>query len=73
MPRSVALFEKQGFEVIPAPADFSVTQEGWEQLKSGGLGSQLYSLLPSAESLSLTTRMLKEYVGMLIYRLSGWM
>ena len=47
MPRSVALFEKQGFEVIPAPADFSVTQEGWEQLKSGGLGSQLSPCCPA--------------------------
>jgi uncharacterized SAM-binding protein YcdF (DUF218 family) len=73
MPRSVALFEKQGFQVIPAPTDFSVTQAGWENLKSGGLGAQLYSLMPSAENLSLTTRMLKEYVGMLVYRLSGWM
>ena len=27
MPRSVAIFERQGFEVIPAPTDFLVTQE----------------------------------------------
>jgi len=73
MPRSVALFEKQGFQVIPAPTDFSVTQAGWEKLKAGGLATQVLSLLPSAENLSLTTRMLKEYFGMIIYRLSGWM
>jgi uncharacterized SAM-binding protein YcdF (DUF218 family) len=73
MPRAVALFEEQGFDVIPAPTDFTVTQEGWETLKSGGLASQLLSLLPSVENLSLTTRMLKEYLGMIVYRLSGWM
>ena len=73
MPRSVALFEKQGFEVIPAPTDFTVTQAGWDKLKSGGLASQVLSLLPSAENLGLTTRMLKEYFGMLVYRLNGWM
>jgi uncharacterized SAM-binding protein YcdF (DUF218 family) len=73
MPRSVALFEKQGFQVIPAPTDFSITQVGWENLKSGGLAAQVYSMLPSAENLSLTTRILKEYLGMIIYRLNGWM
>jgi uncharacterized SAM-binding protein YcdF (DUF218 family) len=73
MPRSVALFTRQGFDVIPAPADFTVTQAGWDDLKSGGLATQLLSLLPSAENLGLTTRMLKEYFGMLVYRLNGWM
>lgn len=73
MPRSVAIFEKQGFDVIPAPADFTVTQAGWEKLKSGGLATQLLAVLPSAENLALTTRVLKEYLGMLVYRLNGWM
>ena len=73
MPRAVALFEKQGFQVTPAPTDFSITQLGWEKMKSGGLAAQVYSLLPSVENLGLTTRMLKEYIGMIVYRLSGWM
>ena len=43
MPRSVALFEKQGFEVIPAPADFSVTQAGLgaAQVRRAGLAAPL--------------------------------
>ncbi len=72
MPRSVALFEKQGFEVIPAPADFTVTEQGWRNLFSGSLESHLIGLLPSASSLSLTTNVMKEYIGMAIYWLRGW-
>jgi uncharacterized SAM-binding protein YcdF (DUF218 family) len=73
MPRSVALFEKQGFEVIPAPTDFSVTQKRWENLTEPNFQSQLINLLPSASNLGLTTNALKEYIGMLVYRLRGWL
>ena len=72
MPRSVALFEKQGLEVIPAPADFTVTQEGWKSLFSGPVQPKIIYLLPNASSLSLTTNVMKEYLGMFIYRLRGW-
>lgn len=73
MPRSVGLFEKQGFEVIPAPTDFTVTEQGWENLKRGGLATQLLALLPSAGNLALTTQMLKEYLGIIIYQFNGWL
>jgi uncharacterized SAM-binding protein YcdF (DUF218 family) len=72
MPRSVPLFEHQGFEVIPAPTDYSVTQEDWERLTEPNLPAQLINLLPSADQLVSTTRSLKEYLGMLVYRLRGW-
>ena len=73
MPRSVALFEKQGFDVIPAPTDFTITQKGWADLKTSGIAGYLLSLLPSVDNLALTTHILKEYFGILIYRLNGWM
>ncbi|HSF82516.1 MAG TPA: YdcF family protein [Anaerolineales bacterium] len=72
MPRSVRLFEGQGFEVIPAPTDFTVTQKDWEQAISAPLQTQVLNLLPSAENLSITSRMLKEYLGLFIYQLRGW-
>jgi uncharacterized SAM-binding protein YcdF (DUF218 family) len=72
MPRAVALFEKQGLEVIPAPADFTVTQEGWASLFSGPIQPKIIYLLPNASSLALTTNVLKEYLGMLVYWLRGW-
>lgn len=67
MPRSVILFESQGLEVVPAPTDFTVTQSGWERLRDGGLQGFLLGLLPSAENLSLTTQVFKEYLGILVY------
>jgi uncharacterized SAM-binding protein YcdF (DUF218 family) len=66
MPRAVKLFEDQGFEVIPAPTDYDLTEEDWQSLTHGSLLTQLYNLLPSASNLSSTTSSLKEYLGMLV-------
>lgn len=73
MPRSVALFRHYGIEVIPAPTDYTTTQAGWENLTSGEIESLLVNLLPNTGSLSLTTSVMKEYLGMIVYRLRGWM
>jgi len=73
MPRSAALFKAQGLEVIPAPADFTFTEEDWQQLFSGSAENRVISLLPNASSLSLTTNVLKEYLGIFVYRMRGWM
>lgn len=73
MPRAVALFEKQGFEVIPAPADYNITQADWNRLWQPSLTTQLFNLLPSVGNLNDTTSTLKEYLGILIYRLRGWL
>jgi uncharacterized SAM-binding protein YcdF (DUF218 family) len=72
MPRAVKLFEAQGFDVTPMPADYTVTREAWDQLIHGSLESQILNLIPGANDLSLTTRMLKEYIGMVYYTLRGW-
>lgn len=72
MPRAVKLFEAQGFNVTPMPADYTVTRESWDQLTHGSVKSQILNLIPGANDLSLTTRMLKEYVGMVYYTLRGW-
>lgn len=73
MPRSVALFRRQGIEVIPAPVDFTVTEQGWKNLKQSGWQSTLISLLPNTSSLGLTTNVIKEYLGIWMYRLQGWL
>ena len=73
MPRSVKLFEKQGFDVVPAPTDFTVTQAGWDQLMHPNLATLLANLIPAADNLNLTAKALKEYLGILIYTLRGWM
>lgn len=73
MPRAVALFEHQGFEVIPAPTDYTVTEANWAQLVDGSLASKVISLVPNVENISLTTSTMKEYFGVWIYRLRGWL
>jgi uncharacterized SAM-binding protein YcdF (DUF218 family) len=73
MPRSVGVFERQGIEVIPAPTDYTVTQMGEGPSKQMGATTLLISMLPSSESLEVTTRMLKEYIGLFVYKLQGWL
>ena len=71
MPRAVAVFNKLGIEVIPAPTDYLVPTELNQSLRATWQG-QLLSLLPEAESVSRFTQAMKEYVGFAIYRLRGW-
>jgi len=73
MPRAVALFEKQGFEVIPLPVDFNVTEATAAAAGSDAFVSKFMDILPSASNLSLTTNALKEYIGYAIYKLQGWL
>lgn len=73
MPRSKAVFEQQGIAVIAAPVDFTITEQNWESTFKPGLDEFLIYLLPNASSLGLTTNVLKEYLGLLIYGLRGWL
>jgi uncharacterized SAM-binding protein YcdF (DUF218 family) len=72
MPRSVKLFEAQGFQVIPLPSDYNVTDKSWQKMLHADWRSYVLDLFPSVGNLSLTTRMLKEYFGLVIYGLRGW-
>lgn len=72
MPRSVRLFEQQGFTVIPAPTDFMVTDEDWAYYMQPSLPIQLMNLLPSADDLVVTSRAVKEHIGALFYTVRGW-
>jgi uncharacterized SAM-binding protein YcdF (DUF218 family) len=62
MPRSVAIFKKLGYSVIPAPTDYTVDVPGrWTPL----------SLLPSADALYHSTSVMHELYGIIAYRLLG--
>jgi uncharacterized SAM-binding protein YcdF (DUF218 family) len=71
MPRSLRIFQKLGIEAIAAPTDFSVTEASIRELQSTVEGTVL-NIIPDVEKLRRTTRVLKEYVGMVIYWLKGW-
>ncbi len=73
MPRSIALFENQGIDVIPAPTDFTITEQNWRSTFRPHVDEFLIFLLPNASSLGLTTNALKEYLGFLVYSLQGWL
>jgi len=70
MPRSLLIFKKLGIEAIAAPTDFNVTQS--DPNYQVPFEENLLNWLPDADRLRQTTRALKEYVGIFIYWLRGW-
>jgi len=65
MPRSLAIFKKLGIEAIAAPTDFNVVENSQPP--------NIFKFLPDADALKNTTNALKEYVGLTIYKLYGWL
>jgi uncharacterized SAM-binding protein YcdF (DUF218 family) len=63
MRRAVAVFRRAGLDVIPFPTDY---QSGW------GEPDLVFRWLPDADSLGTSRRVLKEWVGLAVYRLRGW-
>jgi len=72
MPRSRLIFQKQGFEVIPAPTDFLISEKDLQN-PNPRVEDTFLSLIPSAGNIAITTDAIKEYIGMVIYRLRGWL
>lgn len=71
MPRSMLIFQKLGIEPIAAPTDFLTTDPARNTFKPN-TEATILGLLPDADRLRNTTRALKEYVGIFVYRLKGW-
>jgi len=72
MHRALLVFQRQGFEAIPAPTDFFTTQPD-PNAPPPGLEARLLDWLPDAGRLASTTLALKEYIGLVIYRWRGWL
>jgi uncharacterized SAM-binding protein YcdF (DUF218 family) len=67
VPRAMALFEKQGFEVTPYACGFHAKDrltDEWDDLT-------VFDLLPSSGALQRMTQAVDETVGMMVYWLSG--
>ena len=71
MPRAAALFRAQGFEVVTAPTDFLVVEEPPARTAAGRVWRAFFAFVPSAASLDQTTRVLREYAGLLVSWLQG--
>jgi uncharacterized SAM-binding protein YcdF (DUF218 family) len=72
MPRSLAIFQKLGIQAIAAPTDFLFSDRDAAERQSS-IQAIALNLLPDADNLRVTTRAIKEYVGMLAYWLRGWL
>lgn len=70
MPRSLLIFKHLGIWAIAAPTDFRVTYADQQPASVPGM---LIDLLPDPEGLQRTSRALKEYIGLVVYRLRGWL
>jgi uncharacterized SAM-binding protein YcdF (DUF218 family) len=63
MPRSIAAFQKQGIDVYPVSTDIRV-------IASSRL--TIFSFIPNAQALSMTTEALREHLGAVVYQWRGW-
>ena len=62
MPRAVAVFERAGIDVVPAPTDLRVLSTKF----------RFSRLFPSLEALRFSSIAIKEYAGLAAYRILGW-
>jgi uncharacterized SAM-binding protein YcdF (DUF218 family) len=72
MPRSLMIFRRLGIDAIAAPTDFLITQQSLQAHQNTWQG-RLLGLVPQAEDLFPATKALKEYLGIGIYWLRGWL
>jgi len=72
MPRAIRTFEKEGIDATPAPTDFLTTKPPLHERKLAP-GEILLNILPDVHRIAKTTKALKEYTGLVIYGLQGWL
>lgn len=72
MPRSVLVFSAFDLELTPAPTDYYITDKDRTYLRSPDFRIQIMNLLPTANNLNLTSLAMKEYIGIIVYRLRNW-
>lgn len=70
MPRSILVFQNQDIQVIPAPTDFFVSEN--DDFFENSIQINILNSLPNLYSLSQTTKAIKEYLGIVVYSLRGW-
>ena len=72
MRRAVPLFEKQGLKVIPAPTDFSYSDQEWENMLRFDGATAYTFFVPTISGMETLQNALKEYLGYFVYHLKGW-
>ena len=64
LPRSMGCFQKAGLDPIPYPVDFML---------SPNRRYRFDSLIPAVSHLRDTSRILHEYIGLVMYKLAGYL
>jgi uncharacterized SAM-binding protein YcdF (DUF218 family) len=72
MPRALALFRHEGIDTIPAPTDFMTAEPMGLRDPISQLEVTALRLLPDAHSLDDSSWALRQYAGLIVYRLVGW-
>jgi len=79
MPRAMAIFAKQGIAAIPVSTDFLVAASPKPSQPTANLANRLIrniriiTNIPRARAIVKLNHALKEYMGMEVYRLRGWL
>ena len=63
MPRAAAVFQRVGVNFSPVSID---------TLSSSLAKGSIFALLPNSKALDISTLAIKEWIGLLVYRLRGW-
>jgi uncharacterized SAM-binding protein YcdF (DUF218 family) len=72
MPRSMAIFKHLGIDAIAAPTDYRISQLELDEPNSQ-TAAAILSFFPSEDCFSLTTQAIREYIGIFVYKLRGWL
>jgi uncharacterized SAM-binding protein YcdF (DUF218 family) len=72
MPRSMAIFKRVGIKAIAAPTDYHISQLELDE-PNRQTESIILSFLPNEEKFWLTTQAIREYIGLFVYKLKGWL
>jgi uncharacterized SAM-binding protein YcdF (DUF218 family) len=71
MPRSLAIFRHLGINAIAAPTDYRLSQLELEE-PNRQAASAILGFVPEETRFLHTTHAIKEYIGLVIYKLRGW-
>ena len=71
MDRAYFLFRQLGIEVTPAPTDYHVSLQDWEDLTSWNWRNIVTKLMPTSEAFNQSAAVLWEYMGLAFYRVKA--
>ena len=71
MDRAYFLFRQLGIEVTPAPTDYHVSLQDWEDLTAWDWRSIVTKLMPTSDAFNQSAAVLWEYMGLVFYRIKA--